>query len=252
MGRAAPLRAITFDFWNTLYWGRGVKFAEVRRVRLDALGVALEAAGVQPQEAQLESAYVSGLRETEEARVRGRHFGSREFVTFVLEALGTVSPDEEVGRAALRIEEAGALAPLVLLPGAAEALPALARAGVRLGLISDTGTTPGRILMRYLVRDGLLDCFSSYVFSDETGTTKPDPVMFLRALTSLGVGPGDAGHVGDLPGADVAGAQSVGMLAIRFAGAEDRAEPPPADMVIRDHRDLLELIEVCPSHRCRY
>lgn len=252
MRHVLALRGVTFDFWNTLYWGQGVRFAGVRRERLDALRSALAAGGVRPQEAQLEVVYMSGLRATEEARVRGRHFGSREYVAFVLDAFGAVPAQEEVEQAALRIEEAGALASLVLLPGVAETLPALAQVGVLLGVISDTGTTPGRILMRYLERDGLLGCFRAFVFSDETGVTKPDPEMFLRALESLGVGPDKAAHVGDLPGSDVAGAQAVGMLAVRFAAAEDHLEPPYADAVIHDHRELLKLFEPRPSHPGRY
>jgi hypothetical protein len=40
----------------------------------------------------------------------------------------------------------------------------------------------------------------------------------------------------------VAGAQAVGMEAIRFAAADDRREPPEADLVIFDHRELLSLV----------
>ncbi len=149
-----------------------------------------------------------------------------------------MTPSRAIAR---RIEESGANAHLQLQPGAAEVIPALAEAGVKLGLISDTGLTPGRFLVGFLERDGLLPYFSSLTFSDETGFPKPDPRMFHRTLAPLGVAPAEAAHVGDTPRTDIAGAQAVGMRAIRFAAAHDTDEPPAADYVIYDHRDLLSL-----------
>jgi putative hydrolase of the HAD superfamily len=236
------LHAITFDFWNTLYWGRGTSFSAAREERVDAIREALLAEGVSPPADELEAAYVSGFKAYEDARARGLHFGARDHVLHVFGLFGAGDTDSVVDRAALRIEEAGSLAPLTLLPGAAEAIPALHRAGVGLGLISDTGTTPGRVLLKFLKRDGLLDCFRSLTFSDETGVVKPNPLMFLRTLEQLGAAAAESAHVGDLPRSDVAGAQAVGMEAIRFAAADDRHEPPEADLVIFDHRELLPLV----------
>ncbi len=97
-------------------------------------------------------------------------------------------------------------------------------------------------MLTYLESDGLLEYFSAFTFSDETGFPKPDARMFERTLAALGATPEEAAHVGDTPRTDIAGAKALGLLAIRCAAAEDHREPPEADFVIRDHRELPELL----------
>jgi len=183
----------------------------------------------------------SGFAAYVEAWRGGRHYGAIEHVHHVLGLLGVEPCDGGVTRAADRIEELGKRADLLLLPGVAETLPALAAAGLKLGLISDTGLTPGRVLVTFLERDGLLPYFSSLTFSDETGFPKPDPRVFDLTLAEMGVKADSSLHVGDTPRTDIAGALNVGMRAVRFAAVNDSDEPPAADAVIRDHRDLLRL-----------
>ena len=81
----------------------------------------------------------------------------------------------------------------------------------RMGIISDTGITPGRILRIVLEDAHVLGFFKATVFSDETGYNKPHKVMFETALKSLGGTPSEALHIGDLLETDVAGARSMGM-----------------------------------------
>ena len=149
---------------------------------------------------------------------------------------------ELLAETALEIEEASLLAPLQPLPGVLETVPALTSAGYRLGLISDTSLTPGRILKKLLAGDGLLSHFEALTFSDETGYTKPDPRMFQQTLAPLGAKPAEAAHVGDTPRTDIAGAKNLGMVAIRCAGAVDHPEPPDADFVIKDHREIPDIL----------
>jgi HAD superfamily hydrolase (TIGR01549 family) len=235
------VRAITFDFWNTLYWDQGQGLSAVTRRRKDVLRRVLESAGPKVDEGALEEAYSSGFRAYVEAWTGGRHFGAREQVSHVLAKFQAEADVEAIETAILEIEEAGAGADLALLPGAQEALPRLAKAGVGLGLISDTGLTPGRVLTAFLERDGILGLFGALTFSDQTGFPKPHPQMFLRTLAHLGTSPTQSAHVGDMPRTDIAGAQTLGIYAVRMAAVEDHPEPPDADLVIRDHRALLAL-----------
>lgn len=232
------LRAITFDFWNTLYWDQGHGFAEVNRERLGALRRVLEWAGVTAAEGELVRAYRTGFEAYMEAWHGGRQYGAREQLFHVLAAFQAKADAEVVATAVAAIERSGLRADLALLPGAAEMLPELAGGGVGLGVISDTGLTPGRILTTFMERDGVLDYFGALTFSDQTGFPKPHPQMFLRTLSRLGVPPREAAHVGDMPRTDVAGAQALGMMSVRMAAVEDRPEPPEAHLVIRDHREL--------------
>lgn len=237
------IQAVTFDFWNTLYADEGQAFRALTRRRLDLLMRALRAAGGDPSEEDLYIAYKEGFAVYLEAWRQQKHFGAREHVAYVFERLGVRPLNGTVERAARCIEEVGLGFHLTLQRGAAETIPELAKRGVKLGLISDTGLTPGRVLITFLERDGLLQYFSALTFSDQTGVAKPHPRMFLETLTALQVPPHQAAHVGDMPATDIAGALSVGMKAVRFAGFDDRREPPPADAVIRDHRALLRVLD---------
>ena len=89
------------------------------------------------------------------AWTNGAHFGAREDVAFILDYFdareaGTATEREDFERVVLAIEDASYLAPPTLLPGVRETIPALAVDGYRLGIISDTSLTPGRVLRDFL------------------------------------------------------------------------------------------------------
>ncbi len=242
------ITTLTFDLWNTLYSDTGVASGLVKPRRLALLAELLESRGVHPSEDELLTAYRAGFDQYMEAWTSGRHFGAREDLAFVLDCFHardarTEAEREEFERIVTAMEDALYLAPPTLLPGAQETVPALAVAGYRLGIISDTSLTPGRVLRDFLKKDGLLDCFTTLTFSDETGFPKPDPRMFEVTLAGLGARPREAAHIGDTPRTDIAGAQALGMTTIRCAGTADHPEPPEADFVIRDHRELPAILE---------
>lgn len=239
--RGDDITALTFDFWNTLYSADGGAMDAVRPRRMEALRTLLAAGGIAPPPETLEQAYRLGFDAYMAAWQAGRHFGARDQVDFMLAYFEVseagVAP-ELMAEAAAAIEDASLLAPLQLLPGARETIPELAAAGYGLAIISDTSLTPGRLLCRFLEKDGLLGYFSVLTFSDVTGFTKPDRRMFEITLDALRAVPTAAVHVGDTPRTDIAGAKTLGMTAIRCAGAADHPEPPEADLVIRDHREI--------------
>ncbi|MFH0916729.1 MAG: HAD family hydrolase [bacterium] len=241
-----PITALTFDFWNTLYAVDGGTMDKVRPRRIEALRRILASSGARPTEEDLQQAYYSGFDAYTAAWISGAHWGAHEQVVYILGHFGVDTTTVEGGliaRTASEIEDVSLLAPLQLLPGARETIPALAAAGHALGIISDTSLTPGRLLRHFLEKDGLLDRFAALTFSDETGYTKPDRRMFESTLTTLGARPDEAAHVGDTPRTDIAGAQALGMIAIRCAGAVDHQDPPEADFVIQDHRQIPAILD---------
>jgi putative hydrolase of the HAD superfamily len=242
------ITTLTFDLWNTLYSDTGVASGLVKPRRLALLTELLESRGVHPTEDELLQVYRAGFDAYMAAWTSGRHFGAREDLHFILDHFHardaqTDAEQELFERIVTAMEDALYLAPPGLLPGVRETIPALAVAGYRLGIISDTSLTPGRVLKDFLKKDGLLDCFSTFTFSDETGFPKPDPRMFEVTLAGLGARPSEAAHIGDMPRTDIAGAQALGMTTIRCAGTADHPEPPEADFVIRDHRELPAILE---------
>jgi putative hydrolase of the HAD superfamily len=129
--------------------------------------------------------------------------------------------------------------PPELEPRAAEAVRELASRRVALGIVSNTGRTPGVILRRVLEQHDLLRHFTAISYSDEVGYRKPDTEIFRRTLAKLGIEAGDAAHVGDNPIADVRGAQVAGMRGVHYAAA-GRPGAPHADLVIADLGDLVD------------
>jgi HAD superfamily hydrolase (TIGR01509 family) len=80
----------------------------------------------------------------------------------------------------------------------------------KLGIISDAFLS-ARSRIESVFPAGIFDVM---VFSAEEGVTKPDPVIFHRALERLGVPAEQALFIDDLPH-NVAAARSLGMMAIQ-------------------------------------
>jgi len=98
-------------------------------------------------------------------------------------------------------------------------LAALRRRGIRTGIVSNTPWgSPGRIWRPELARQGLLNAVDAIVFCRDVGWRKPHAIPFRRALELIGVAAQEAAFVGDNPGWDVDGAESVGMLPILLGG----------------------------------
>jgi FMN phosphatase YigB (HAD superfamily) len=131
---------------------------------------------------------------------------------------------------------------LMLVDGVADTLAALSERGIPLGIICDVGFTPSPVLLRHLERHGLLTYFDHWSFSDEVGVYKPDRRIFEHALAGLGgFEPTRCVHVGDRRRTDVAGAQALGMRAVRITSVfEDEPDQGPSgDVVISSYKELL-------------
>lgn len=243
------MRAVTFDFWNTLIQADNPRF---RDRRLTAWMGLLAGEGIEIEGHVVQGAiHHAGQRFDQNWRAN-QVYGPADAVEDMLDHLGVkVGPGVREGLLASIVDPnpdpADAPAPT---PNVGDALEALKHRGIRIGIICDVGLTPSTTLRRYLDLHGLLGHFDHWSFSDEVGTFKPDPVIFDHALAGLGgIAPADAAHVGDLRRTDVAGAQAKGMFAVRYAGVYDDPGSPDdgtheveGDAVVADHADLLEAL----------
>jgi putative hydrolase of the HAD superfamily len=231
-------RAVSFDFWNTLVVGPSGLLSGMRR---EAVAAALAEHGVELADQVLDSHLDAAWSLHVEAWEGERGFHPREAATAVAAAIEELDAAgrERVADAFLG---AGEGAPLQLTPNAAEVVPALSAAGVRLGIVCDVGLTGSAHLRAFLDRQGLLRHFDGWAFSDDVGRFKPAPQIFAHMLDRLGVDAGpDVWHVGDLRRTDVAGARAAGLTAVRYRGIDDdRSDLPDADRVIDDLRELLD------------
>jgi HAD superfamily hydrolase (TIGR01549 family) len=95
-----------------------------------------------------------------------------------------------------------------LYEDAPPALEELRRHGLKIGLVSNGQ----RDLEEFTVHHGLE--VDAIVGSRSHGRVKPDPSIFVAALTALGTAAEEAAMVGDSYEDDIAGARSLGMRAI--------------------------------------
>ena len=108
---------------------------------------------------------------------------------------------------------------------AVDVLHSVQAMGLRIGLISNTGMTPGTTFRTYLANTGMLDYFDTLTFSDEVKLSKPSEEIFLLTLRALNAAPGQTVHVGDSIRNDVAGARKCGLKTVWITGFSEREDP---------------------------
>jgi FMN phosphatase YigB (HAD superfamily) len=233
------LRALTFDFWNTLVVDGG---ADLNGLRRQAVLSSLEEAGLRFDDEALDGRLAAAGALHDDAWRRGRAFEPREAAEHLVSSLGQAA-DPHRARIVSAYLDAGAEARLDLAPGAAEVVAALAKAEVKLAIVCDVGLTGSRHLRGFLERAGLLRYFDGWGFSDEVGAFKPAAAIFEHALAALGVTAStEVAHVGDLRRTDIRGAGAIGLRTIRYRGIFDDPGPgPDGELVIDDLRDLISI-----------
>ncbi len=117
----------------------------------------------------------------------------------------------------------------------------------RVGLVTDTETSPETSVRAALSNLGLASFFAAIVTSTDMGVTKPHRDMFLEALRRLGAKPSEAIMVGNDPERDIEGARRLGIITVLYrptkyyqTGAESRA-----DYVIDS---LEQIVQIVDSH----
>jgi putative hydrolase of the HAD superfamily len=233
------LRAITFDYWNTLVRETP---GQLRGLRLDAWERILTGVGTPVARATLEEAIDDSWRTFDAAWQANHQYRAPDAAALVLSKL-PLRFDPAVRDELVDVfVSVGSTAELPATPNVGVALAALKDAGIRIGIICDVGMTPSTILREHLEKHGLLEWFDHWSFSDEVGVYKPDRRIFDHALAGLGgVDPAEAAHIGDLRRTDVAGAKALGITAVRYTGVYDDPHVdglPEADLVVADHAEL--------------
>jgi putative hydrolase of the HAD superfamily len=233
------IRAVTFDFWGTLYF-ETARLDERRRLRSQYAQGFLMSLGKDCPLDKVTSALELVFRQIESLRTRDNvGMGAAEIGQRVLDVLGFVTPETKARELGELISSAALEYPPRMAEGAIDVLREL-KAKAKLAVISDTGMTLGKDLYALMERDGLAGFFDTFTFSDQTGTTKPMTRQFLYTLFRLDVMPQEAVHVGDLEDSDIAGAHESGMRAVRISEHDEK--PTQAEAAIKDIRELPPLL----------
>lgn len=237
------IKAISFDFWNTLFTEQPGGFRFYYERRRELLAEALTQYGDFTLE-QIELAFLLEAKShyriwTEEHRTPS----AAERLDRLLGLLGVRMEDGKRRELVAAFEEGILELPPAPVEGALEVMERLA-GRCRLGIISDIGFSPGRVLRQVLKRAGLIEFFDSLIFSDEVGRSKPHVEVFRRSATELGAEPPHILHVGDLEHTDIVGAKRAGWRAIRFVGITPikEEETTLADKVTSRLTEIPELL----------
>jgi putative hydrolase of the HAD superfamily len=183
------MRAVIFDLWDTL-----VEWPVDEATKLtDRLA---EHVGVGSEE----------FRRRWEASYRASQTGPLAEVYRSLgvpdhEVEGHVTARHDFGRQVLRLRE-----------GAAEALGALRRRGIKLGLISVCSEE----VPAAWPESELAGLFDAETFSSDCGLMKPEPEIYLHTARALEIDPEECFFVGDGANDELAGAARVGMTPVLF------------------------------------
>lgn len=231
-----PIRAITFDFWNTLF--RDANGEPRQRIRIDALARAANRPHAETA-AALDAVWKEFGRAHREDQ---RTLAPQDAVRMACEFLNAEVAAPLQAELAEVFAKAILLQPAEPIEGALDAVRAAA-AVLPVGLISDTGVSPGSSLRVLLDRNAFTPHFRSMVFSDIIGVAKPQRPMFAASAEDLGVGIDELFHIGDLDHTDIAGAKAAGSMAALFCAANaSDAGRTHADYIFNDWAEFIALL----------
>jgi FMN phosphatase YigB (HAD superfamily) len=210
---------VTFDLWQTLIFDEPDDEKLRGRMRCEALQKVLSGQGLAVPLDDLLEAHEKSARQLQALWSRNECVSTMDQIRLIVQLASENTLDIALHPRAVEMLQKAYIDPLFVFPPILkeDALDTLAgtRQRVRkIGLISNTGRSPGVALRQVLDNFGILKFFDATVFSDEAGCRKPDKRIFGLALRELGSQSSDTIHVGNNPEADVWGAKQAGMRAV--------------------------------------
>jgi putative hydrolase of the HAD superfamily len=239
------IKAISFDFWNTLFTEQEGGFKLYQDTRRQILTKVLcEQGQAFTYEQVAEAAHLEAEAHHFIWTKEHRTLVAAERLQRVLTRLNTTLPENICAQVVAAYEDGILERPPTLVDGAREVIEQLA-GRFRLGIISDIGFSPGRVLRQVMQDAGVLEYFESLIFSDEAGRSKPHPDVFNQTQRALAAAPEEIVHIGDLEHTDIVGANNAGFHSIRFVGVTPMAESETsaAHYVTTDLREVPQIIE---------
>jgi HAD superfamily hydrolase (TIGR01549 family) len=193
--------ALLLDAGNTLVYLDHQALAEAA----GTAGVAVEAAALRRAEAVAKRRYEASMRQGVSHAA-----GWDVLMQAIFEAAGVPAEAASQACAAAAREHARFNLWRRVPEGLSERLARARRAGVRLGVVSNS---EGK-LNELFARVGIDQHFELVVDSALEGVRKPDPEIFRRALERMQVAADAALYAGDIPAVDVVGARAAGIEAV--------------------------------------
>mgnify|MGYP001168693991 CR=1 FL=1 len=223
------ITAVTFDLWQTLLLDNHDLAQGRDLIRLEGAQNAISRFGESYDLQHLREAYRACYRECRRIRQEYLDVSFREQVEIFINTIsdGLVERlDEETILEIVRVyADAFLVHPPVPHAYAQAVLQDVKAMGLGIGLISNTGTTPGETFHQYMDQLGLLEYFDVLTFSDEVKLSKPGEEIFQMTLSALGTTPAQTIHVGDHVKNDVVGANRSGLKTVWITGFYENEDP---------------------------
>jgi putative hydrolase of the HAD superfamily len=210
------IKVITIDFWNTLF--DSSNGLERNKYRLGVLIKETDKIGYNIKFDDLEPIMQSSWEYFNDMWMNNQRTPSScEIIDFFWNQLELSNNKETKNKIAGEFENSILLYPPKIMIGVKNALKTLSK-NFKLGIISDTGFSPGSVLKKILKKEDILKYFHAFSFSNETGVSKPHLDAFNKIFNDLGIKPKEVLHIGDIESTDIIGAKNAGMKAILFQG----------------------------------
>ncbi|MEJ2252093.1 MAG: HAD family hydrolase [Candidatus Lokiarchaeota archaeon] len=237
------IEAITFDLWNTIIKNHSY-FNERIDIFIDTIKTYDYSISYDGLKKAFEKTFY--LYEINIKEIEYRHIYTEERLENLLKYLD-ITLEEEVKKNLIdRFETVLLEDPPLLKKGVKFTLETLSNK-YKIGLISNTGITPGKILNKALEKREILQIFDILSYSDEIGVYKPHKEIFKRTLNNLKTKAKRAVHIGDILETDIIGAKDYGMKAIwvknKQSNNPNNIKPDFEIMKIPELLDIINLLD---------
>lgn len=239
MERRNLLEAVIFDVWGTMLYPR-VGLKEYYMARAAAIADALKKLGLNVSVDDVLRAFWEARKTANAMRKHTLcEVPLKAEVVLLLKELGLDYSDEEIVDSVAAVYMRPYIELLQAAPHLTELLSFLLRAGVKLGVVSNS--LDHSSLSTVLRKHGLSGFFDVVIASDRMCMIKPRWELFILASSALCSIPANTVFVGDEE-ADIRGAKLVGMWTVAYEGFHPYTGVAP-HFKVKDFLELREIIE---------
>jgi putative hydrolase of the HAD superfamily len=233
------IETITFDLWNTLFQDKSYS-----KSRIDYITEFLKKKSKNLDRNFVKNCYdfIFQYYEVEEINEIYPHIYTIDRIEKLENCLKIILSENEKNEILIEIENAMLEDPPSLKIGARQTLEELNQK-YKIGLISNTGISPGKVIKKVMEKYDILKYFKITIFSDEVGYYKPTKILFHKVLNYLESRPEKSIHVGDLLNTDIKGAKDCGMMSIWLNDInQERIPNIIPDFEIKKIKEIIDIV----------